>query len=147
MLTLFRTIAPGLVRSGARPITSTPRLLASGNDKHDEFDDDVFELLPPGSSMKDPLYGHNENVRVHVHDRARSLDDSSETIEPLKPREAPTLEADKPAKAKAPEPQEEDDDTYVYLPPGSSMREPGDSMSDPADGARRVYYRDPSHRE
>ena len=39
----------------------------------------------------------------------------------------------------------EDDGTYVYLPPGSSMRDPvtlPNSLSDPLD--RRVYYRDPS---
>ena len=35
-----------------------------------------------------------------------------------------------------------EDDRYVYLPPGSSMRDPGyNSMSDPLE--RRVYYRDP----
>ena len=43
------------------------------------------------------------------------------------------------------EEEEEEDDTYVYLPPGSSMRDPvtlPNSLSDPLD--RRVYYRDPS---
>ena len=35
-----------------------------------------------------------------------------------------------------------EEDRYVYLPPGSSMRDPGDnSMSDPLE--RKVYYRDP----
>lgn len=38
--------------------------------------------------------------------------------------------------------EENEDDKYVYLPPGSSMREPGDSMSDP--GERKVYVRDPT---
>ena len=40
---------------------------------------------------------------------------------------------------------QDEDDTYVYLPPGSSMRDPvtlPNSLSDPLD--RRVYYRDPS---
>lgn len=41
---------------------------------------------------------------------------------------------------------DEDDGMYVYLPPGSSMRDPvslPNSMSDPLDN-RKVYYRDPS---
>lgn len=36
----------------------------------------------------------------------------------------------------------DEEDRYVYLPPGSSMRDPGyNSMSDPQE--KRVYYRDP----
>ena len=38
-------------------------------------------------------------------------------------------------------------DFYVYLPPGSSMRDPlPSSLSDPLDN-RRVYYRDPPKRK
>lgn len=37
--------------------------------------------------------------------------------------------------------KEDEDDLYVYLPPGSSMREPGDSMSDPAD--KKIHHVDP----
>lgn len=39
----------------------------------------------------------------------------------------------------------EDDEPYVYLPPGSSMREPlyHNSMSDPQE-QKTVYVRDPS---
>lgn len=41
----------------------------------------------------------------------------------------------------------EDEDPYVYLPPGCSIREPGyNSLSDPLDrqlNDRRVYVRDP----
>lgn len=37
----------------------------------------------------------------------------------------------------------EEDEPYVYLPPGSSMREPGySSVSDPME-VRKVYRRDP----
>ena len=58
------------------------------------------------------------------------------------------LQASKESKKKQgseEEEEEEEDDTYVYLPPGSSMRDPvtlPNSLSDPLD--RRVYYRDPS---
>jgi hypothetical protein len=57
------------------------------------------------------------------------------------------LQASKESKKKqgSEEEEEEEDDTYVYLPPGSSMRDPvtlPNSLSDPLD--RRVYYRDPS---
>lgn len=37
--------------------------------------------------------------------------------------------------------KEDEDELYVYLPPGSSMREPGDSMSDPAD--KKIHRVDP----
>ena len=48
--------------------------------------------------------------------------------------------AQKQLKAKQ---QPSEDEPYVYLPPGSSMRDPGyNSMSDPL-LERKVYHRDP----
>lgn len=44
----------------ARASTCTPslhRLFAGKTKDHSDLDDDVYELLPPGASMKDPLYG------------------------------------------------------------------------------------------
>jgi hypothetical protein len=55
------------------------------------------------------------------------------------------LQATKESKKQQGSEEQEEDDTYVYLPPGSSMRDPvtlPNSLSDPLD--RRVYYRDPS---
>lgn len=44
----------------ARAGSSAPslhRLFAGKANDHSDLDDDVYELLPPGASMKDPLYG------------------------------------------------------------------------------------------
>lgn len=56
MLRLVRSV--GLVRAqGFAPSATAQRLLANKAGSKDELDDDSFELLPPGASMKDPLYG------------------------------------------------------------------------------------------
>eukprot|EP00887_Chlorella_sp_A99_P005148 scaffold40.g5148.t1 len=62
------------------------------------------------------------------------------------PVDAPTSRAAAQAKLDQKKAQAADSEPYVYLPPGSSMRDPGyHSMSDPQDRqtGRRVYYRDP----
>ncbi|PSC67593.1 sodium channel type 4 subunit alpha isoform X2 [Micractinium conductrix] len=120
-----------------------------------EEEDEYFELLPPGCSMKDPTYHYGRNS---LSDPVLNYDQKPvEDYKPLKKRQpvpAPPLNV-AAAKAKLDEKavekkkaqgaeQEEDDDMYVYLPPGSSMRDPlPSSLSDPLDN-RRVYYRDPN---
>ncbi|KAL6774608.1 hypothetical protein ACKKBG_A25645 [Auxenochlorella protothecoides x Auxenochlorella symbiontica] len=134
--------AAGLLRTRAAPSCSCAGRLFSGKSKPtDELDDASYELLPPGASMKDPLYGLSPDAKVFHHDNKQVVTDKQRLPDALPhSREAAQqkLRSQKYRKA----PADDEDDRYVYLPPGSSMREPGDSMSDP--GERKVYRRDPT---
>ena len=124
----------------ARAGSSAPslhRLFAGKANDHSDLDDDVYELLPPGASMKDPLYGLSPDQKVHspVGKKVVSDKHAAPTV-PLS-REAARAKLEEQRKAG----KEDEDELYVYLPPGSSMREPGDSMSDPAD--KKIHRVDP----
>ncbi|KAI7836314.1 hypothetical protein COHA_009822 [Chlorella ohadii] len=142
---------------------ATRSLATAPPQRPSEDDDDAFELLPPGCSLKDPTYGRSFGAnpnRNSLSDPVMIYDSKPvDEYRPLKkqqPVPAPPLnvaaaqaklqESKDAKKKKADEAgqEEEDEDFYVYLPPGSSMRDPvslPNSMSDPLE--RRVFYRDP----
>ncbi|KAL4440151.1 hypothetical protein ABPG75_003152 [Micractinium tetrahymenae] len=155
-----RLVSSSLLRQGTSAAAAPARQFAAAPQKPAEEDDDSFELLPPGCSLKDPTYGRSFGAgdRNSLSDPVLIYDSKPvEEYRPLKARQpmpaAPlsraaaqaalqeTADAKKRAKE---ETGEEEDDMYVYLPPGSSMRDPlPSSLSDPLE-ARRVYYRDPN---
>ncbi|KAL4438718.1 hypothetical protein ABPG77_006322 [Micractinium sp. CCAP 211/92] len=141
-------------------LSAARRLFAAAPQKPAE-DDEVFELLPPGCSLKDPTYGRNFGAdgKNSMSDPVLIYDSKPvEEYRPLKKRQAmpaaplsraaaqAALQETADAKKKRTNDgaEEEGDDMYVYLPPGSSMRDPlPSSLSDPLE-TRRVYYRDPN---
>ncbi|EFN52883.1 expressed protein [Chlorella variabilis] len=140
--------------AAARQFATTPQKPA------DEEGEESYELLPPGCSLKDPTYGRSFGGKhTSLSDPEIYNQKPVEDYRPLKKRpQMPSpplnvaaaqakLRESKDAKKRANDQgDEEDDDIYVYLPPGSSMRDPvslPNSMSDPLDN-RKVYYRDPA---
>ncbi|KAL4853403.1 hypothetical protein ACK3TF_005646 [Chlorella vulgaris] len=160
MLLAARKVLPGLLSKAPAALgASSARQYAAKGNKAD--DDDTFELLPPGCSLKDPTYGRTfDDKHTSLSDPVLNYDQKPvEDYRPLKKRQglpAPPLnvaaaqaklQQSKEAKKRSTDSAaDEDDDLYVYLPPGSSMRDPvslPNSMSDPLDN-RKVYYRDPT---
>lgn len=110
-------------------------------------DDDMFELLPPGCSMTDPTYGlrDSEPTVMHYDEAANAPPAKGKKGKavPATPANLAAAQQKLKDKAAAAASTTDDDDRYVYVPPGSSMRDPGyNSMSDP--GERRVHYLDPA---
>ena len=79
----LQKLAPSLLRRGASALGTAPvRQFAAGAPQQTKEDeDDTFELLPPGCSLKDPTYGRNRcgtrplregTARAALRDAARA---------------------------------------------------------------------------
>lgn len=152
----LRRLAPALARNGGslREVSTTALLQGPPKKGEKKESEEGYELLPPGSSIADPTYGLSVSDPVYFYDGKKGdvAGAPPATGAPRKaaapPPPTPTnlaaaqqkLKDQKDAKGKK---DDEEEEPYVYLPPGSSMREPGyNSMSDPIGG--RIYYRDPT---
>lgn len=61
MLQAARKAAPSLLRQARDGLAAAPvrRFASAPQRPTEEEDDDMFELLPPGCSLKDPTYGRS----------------------------------------------------------------------------------------
>jgi hypothetical protein len=83
-------------------------------------DDDTFELLPPGCSMVDPAYGTDAETVVFYD----SKQDGGAAAAAAPPARGSGGSSERPRSR--PGSVTTSDGRVEYVPPGSSMREPGD---------------------
>lgn len=103
----------------------------------------IDSSIPPRPNLTLLLFTlYSSEPTVYLYDEAANTPPSK--TKKVTGKAVPPMPANLAAAKKQLEEKQsvDEEDRYVYLPPGSSMRDPGyNSMSDPLD--KRVYYRDP----
>ncbi|KAG7670521.1 hypothetical protein Ndes2526B_g00280 [Nannochloris sp. 'desiccata'] len=144
MLRIYGTKTLSILSSRSLAASSRASLFSS-KPKEEVDDDETFELLPPGCSMVDPTYGLKDSETTVLFYDESLADDSPSKPKKVKGKSMPSTPANLATAQKQLQDKKdaEEDEPYVYLPPGSSMRDPGyNSMSDPLE--KRVNYIDPT---